>query len=314
MLASLRHRLGKIMAFIRREGVMGYLRRLYELGEYKHQWRRILYAHRLRCSEVRLSGYRLALPQRNPGIKEELVLYGVHEPFATSLYRQLLRPGDVIFDVGTNLGYYIMVADQALNGHCTVHGFEPDPELFQIARRNSTGFRLQAVLNPVAATDRNGSVLFHRSSVANWGTLVPQKDLRITETVEVTGIRLDDYSQKVRAIPTVLRMDIEGGELLALRGSVGILRSVQLIFLELHCIFLEPHEMDELFLLLTEAGFDQAIWSNRYYDWPWSRQNAQARHLRRGDLAALAQFSRQQEYGVLSAFILRTASQRGDPR
>ncbi len=307
--------MAKIVTSIGREGLGGYLGRLRDRGEYRRIWRKVFYARRLRSSEVTVSQYRFALPQRTAGIKEELLLFGTHEPFATHLYRKFLTHGDIIFDVGSNLGYFVMVADQALNGQCEVHGFEPDPELFHLLRINSRQFRAKIFLQPCAATDRNGTIRFHRSTVSNWGTIVPRESLMLTETVIVGGLRLDEYAQSCGIMPTVLRMDIEGGEHLALRGSAGILPYVRLIFLELHCLFLDDDQMTELFALLFNTGFRRAVWSNRYYDWPWSRKEAQYRSLLEGTLDALEDFARRREYSTLSAFIFaerQTAARDSD--
>ncbi len=305
MLTHTLNRLKKVAKSIQTEGLPGYLHRLYDRGEYRRIWRKVRKAHLLQDLEVKLSNYRLALPKRNAGIKEELILYGTHEPFSTNLYQHYLKPGDLIFDVGTNLGYYIMVADQTLKGQCEVHGFEPDPEIFQLAQINSNQFRARVILNPYAVTDNNGMVSFYSSMIPNWGTIVPRDCLMLMDAVTVKGIRLDQYAGNLDLSPTVLRMDIEGGELFALRGSVGILPSLRFIFMELHCLFLEPHELEELFAILSAAGFDRAAWINRYYDWPWSNQKAQARSLLYGDLTKLACFAYRREYTTLSAFIFK---------
>ncbi|WP_226702304.1 FkbM family methyltransferase [Microbulbifer elongatus] len=293
----------KIIESIKSEGLLGYLKRLHDLGMYRHAMKKIAYANRLNSSEALVHGHILSLPERTAGIKEELLLYGVHEPLSTKLYQQHLQEGDIIFDVGTNLGYYITVANTALSGNCKIFGFEPDPELYELAKQNGAKLASPVTMTHAAASDSDKALQFYRSEVSNWGTIVPRECLQLSEKVNVSGVRVDSFAKKTGIEPTVLRMDIEGGELLALRGSKEILKSVRLIFIELHCVFLERHELEEIFSILAEAGFESANWVDRYYDWPWSTTEAQDRSRKEGTLKDLKEFSIAKEYGVLGAFI-----------
>src|SRR5690606_12887908 len=94
---------------------------------------------RLAADHAEVNGHQLGLPNRRSGIVEELLLYGVHEPVATQNYSRALRPGMNILEVGTNLGYYLAIASRQVGPTGCIVGFEPDPELFRIATKNSVG-------------------------------------------------------------------------------------------------------------------------------------------------------------------------------
>src|SRR6188474_434849 len=59
-------------------------------------------------------------------IQSALLQSGVFEPTVTNLITKLLKPGDELFDIGGNIGYFTLVG--ASRG-ATVHAFEPVPRL-----------------------------------------------------------------------------------------------------------------------------------------------------------------------------------------
>ena len=265
-------KLKKIVLSIRSEGLSSYFCRLYNLGQYRFYFRKAVQFYKLRRDTAQLYGHGLKLSERKAGISEELILYGVHEPLATKLYIQLLRPGDVIFDVGCNIGYYLLVADYALKGNCHIYAFEPDPELAELAAMNSRMLNSSIRVEQVAICDRNGKASFFASKVSNWGTLLFHPELKlVTKNIEVLTTNIDDYAIKNSVIPTVIRMDIEGGEASAIAGAKKTLQHVRLLFIELHCAFLTNGQIKRILETLGISGFVNCIWFNRYYDWPWSR-------------------------------------------
>jgi FkbM family methyltransferase len=235
---------------------------------YRFYLRRWLYKKELQRLTVSVNGLSLALPSRCAGIKEELILYGIHEPLASSCYSNLLKPKDIIFDIGTNIGYYMSVADKALNGECSIYGFEADPELAELARTNGKKLRAQCNVEHLAVAEHTGTTIFFVSEVSNWGTLRARDDLRLSNKVEVRCTSLDNYAKTSNTNPDVIRMDIEGGEILALRGGRRVLSRTRLLFMELHCAFLADSEIEEICDILEDAELQHVIWFNRYYDWP----------------------------------------------
>lgn len=266
-------KLKKIALSIRSEGLAPYLCRLHNLGQYRFYLRKAFQYYKLHKDTAHLFGHTLKLSERRAGISEELILYGLHEPLATKLYIQSLRAGDVIFDVGCNIGYYLLVADHALKGNCHIHAFEPDPELAALACSNARTLNSSISVEQLAISDRNGKATFFTSKVSNWGTLISQPELRlVTKEIEVLATSIDDYSTKNSVTPTVIRMDIEGGEACAILGARKTLQQVRLLFLELHCTFLTDDQIQQILDTLGISGFNSCIWFNRYYDWPWSRR------------------------------------------
>jgi FkbM family methyltransferase len=99
-----------------------------------------------------------------------LATSGVWEPGVTALFRQLIRPGDVVVDVGANIGYFTILAARlvGLEGH--VHALEPAPDthaaLVANIRRNGLG---NVTAHAVAAAASTGTATLHHARGVNAG-------------------------------------------------------------------------------------------------------------------------------------------------
>ncbi|GEM_PF-2836793 len=292
----------KISDSLRKEGLSGYMSRLYHLGQWKRPLLTLL-KYRSPRTHIYIHEKEFYLSERWQGITEELVLTGVHEPCATNIYASLLSPGDVVLDIGSNCGYYLSIGDDILKGNGQLHGFEPDPELFSLLRKNTSSFDTTTVLNQCAISASDGKIIFHTSTVSNWGTVKPRDDLQLSGKVEVASKTIDSYCEEKGISPNVIRMDIEGGELLAIKGANNVLKRKPKLFIEFHRAFLTKQETTEFMSILENHGYDEAIWTNRYYDSPYSSGYIRERSVFEGDWGQLTLAIRNSEYPVMGVFL-----------
>jgi FkbM family methyltransferase len=173
-----------------------------------------------------------------------------------------LRPDDVLFDIGANVGLVALHAAR----RCRTIAFEPDPGF---AARLATNLRLNPDialdLQTLAVSDREGTVALYTEGVAgNSPSLVPQRGE--ARAVEVPARSLDDLVREgVVPHPTVLKLDIEGAEILALRGAERLLHSPRrprALFIEVHDTFLPAFgsSADEVMSLLHNAGYSRVTY------------------------------------------------------
>ncbi|MBN1421928.1 MAG: FkbM family methyltransferase [Planctomycetes bacterium] len=145
------------------------------------------------------------------------------ERYQTELFEQEVRPGDVVIDIGANIGYYTLLAAGRAGESGEVIAFEPDPRNFAHLKRNVrlNGYR-NVTLHKKAVSDRTGAGKLHLSET-NWG------DHRIfaagpeRPSIGIEIVRLDDLLPAYRGRIRVVKMDIQGGEGLALRGMRELL-------------------------------------------------------------------------------------------
>ena len=74
------------------------------------------------------------------GVSEELYLFHVHEPTSTEKYLACLSHGDHVLDVGSNIGYYAVLAADKVGRTGRVIGCEPSPGVFEILKQNVQRF------------------------------------------------------------------------------------------------------------------------------------------------------------------------------
>lgn len=266
---------GKVRKILFEEGLVPYATRIARLGRYRLAIRKALNKDRLAARQVDVRGLKLDLSARRSGIVEELLLYGVHEPVATHSYSQRLEPGMSVLEVGTNMGYYLAIAASRIGGSGRIIGFEPDPELFQVASRNSERLGTPTRVYPFAASDRDGTSTFYQSEVGNWGSLKNESALQQTTSVEVETRTIDGFCEEMQFKPDALRMDIEGAEAMALAGARRtIARDKPLLFIEVHRFMLSEAEYESILSVIKEGGYGRITAIDRYYDWPWCLESA----------------------------------------
>ena len=151
--------------------------------------------------------------------------FGHYEPDSTRLLISLVRPGDVIIDVGANVGVITLQLARALRGRGRVHAFEPSPEVNRQLKRNcSLNPELQQLISvhDVALGEVPGVMPFYapvEEGGAGWGSLARFDDIESNQ-VSVNVETLDRMMEALgRPQIRVVKMDIEGFEVEALRGA-----------------------------------------------------------------------------------------------
>ncbi|MBW3630628.1 MAG: FkbM family methyltransferase, partial [Gemmatimonadetes bacterium] len=64
------------------------------------------------------------------------VLLGSYEAEQTALFREWLRPGDTLLDVGAHVGYYSLLGARLVGERGAVWSFEPNPSNSEWLRRH----------------------------------------------------------------------------------------------------------------------------------------------------------------------------------
>ncbi|MBU0614426.1 FkbM family methyltransferase, partial [Patescibacteria group bacterium] len=79
--------------------------------------------------QVVINGITVALNANDPIVSGSLA-FGAYEQFESVLFLEKIHPGDVVFDIGANVGYYTALAAKACGSSGRVFAIEPDPENF----------------------------------------------------------------------------------------------------------------------------------------------------------------------------------------
>ena len=164
-------------------------------------------------------------------IGKNIYKYGVFEADEVNLIMTLLEPGMIFLDAGANIGQYTVLGASRVGDTGRVHAFEPSPRVFKQLQYNVELNVLSSVcvLNNMALSNESGTARLSQCAPGAevYGSLgnahwVREPIIGYTEVVTAT---IDSYCTSMQ-VPRVdlIKMDIEGAELLALRGSERILR------------------------------------------------------------------------------------------
>jgi FkbM family methyltransferase len=184
-------------------------------------------------------------------------LRGDYEPWVQDLLRTHLRPGDVYFDIGAHIGFFVLCAATIVGEYGRIVALEPDPQNFSILAANIQRNGLQCVTAiKAAAWSSSGEVTF-ASPASTSGRLqgrVTSDDSFTEEGAagdrKVAALRLDDISSSP---PTVVKIDVEGAEIEACRGAGRLLVEKKTVWIvEAHGAA-QATKLDELF---NQCGYD----------------------------------------------------------
>lgn len=183
---------------------------------------------------------------------------GVYEPQLQQAIQELINPGWIIYDVGANIGYISILLAKAVSPSGQVHAFEALPDNFARVQMNIQLNSLQGIISPVhaAVIDETKPVIFLVGPSNGMGKVsgsAGRQEVVYEHSLTVPGLSLDDYVyEQGHPAPNVVKMDIEGGEVLALPGMRRILENAHpLMLLELH----GPESAEAAYTILTNYGY-----------------------------------------------------------
>jgi FkbM family methyltransferase len=159
-------------------------------------------------------------------IQRKLLLEGTFEPEVQNIIASCVGPDFLVFDIGANVGVMSLALPSTRGAE--VIAFEADPLCASILELNRqlSGINERAYqIERRAVAEESGSARFKRASVSNTGRSGLFLQNGVDEfDVEVTT--LDDYWGRRRIDRNMFwKLDVEGSEIMVLRGAVNLLRS-----------------------------------------------------------------------------------------
>jgi FkbM family methyltransferase len=214
----------------------------------------------------RVDGQLFCVDALDTDISTTIYLRQEWEPPSTAVWKALLAPGQVVVDVGANKGWFSLLAAPRVKPDGRVISYEALP-------RNVADLEVTSAANlhhhwrtrPVAASDRPGVAQLvspRDDHGTGWGSL--QRDIasgdNVAVDVQLVTLAEDLASQGVDRVD-LLKMDIEGHELAALKGLLSMLREqrVARLLVELHRKHLGREGVDELIRMVLGCGYEARL-------------------------------------------------------
>jgi FkbM family methyltransferase len=169
-----------------------------------------------------------------------------------------VRPEDVCFDVGANVGYFAAMMGRLAR---KVYAFEPVPLNYHVLSANIILSGLQNIETfQVAASDKDGTAKFTISTDTAYSSLLDTGRNPIGSSVAVDTVTLDSFCVQ-HSIPRIdcLKIDVEGAEPKVIAGASKILsdpkRRPRFIVAELYNPMLQVYGSSIPAMVETLAGF-----------------------------------------------------------
>lgn len=167
------------------------------------------------------------------------LLRGTHEPETTILFNRLVKPGMTVLDIGAHVGYYSHRFAQKVGENGRIVSFEPHPRTYQTLQQNIRPFKNITTFQ-VALAEKSGKAELHdylvmsASGSLNYDPSIENLQ-KSTQSNHDFAPRLgENFKAKTYIVDTrtvddclaelnidqvdIVKMDIEGAELGALRG------------------------------------------------------------------------------------------------
>lgn len=168
-----------------------------------------------------------------------LVYYGIYEEPLINFLKNELRPGDIVFDPGTNMGYITAVCLGLVGEEGHVYAFEPSKTCYDKLSGNNKLENIQNLsLYHAAISSKNGESVFcdtPRVISRGYACLAELDEPQDKESYPIQTYGIEQFCRENQVDQIrFLKLDIEGAELLALQGSEKMLmeRSIDYILVE----------------------------------------------------------------------------------
>lgn len=205
---------------------------------------------------VRIRDEAFGYADMRDGFLRLIVIDGDYDHDFFRIADQLLADGGNFLDVGANFGLLSFGLAPKHAGRVRFHLFEPIPRLLDAIRRSHALYpKMDAVVNAVAVADYDGETSF---DIAEEQT--GRSHIDPAGALKTPVVKLDTYlaEQRLEEVPLV-KLDVEGYELAALRGAAGALerRTIGAIYFEYfekYLVRVAPPEA--LIGFLDDAGYE----------------------------------------------------------
>lgn len=216
----------------------------------------------------RVQGSKMYLDLKDPGISMDLLKDGIREPQSTKEMNKIVQSGDVVLDIGANIGYYVLMEAKLAGEGGRVFACEPIPQNVELLKENIALNNLTnvEVFNMALGEKTTQSEIFV-SSKRNLHSMLRTKNTFDSPTLKVTVMSVDDFVRD-KLVPSIIRMDVEGYENRVVKGMAQTLSRAELrcIFMEAHFHLMSRQDSVDMLETLKSHGFEIATVFQSYGD------------------------------------------------
>jgi FkbM family methyltransferase len=146
-----------------------------------------------------------------------LLKYGCyqHQLAEDKIVSAFVKPDMVVFDIGANIGWYSCLIHRSTQGRGRIVAVEPMPRALRLLRKSAES-RPTVQVVPCAIGEASGYAHLCEAKALD------VSQVRYSSGGEVEVVTIDDLAVRF-GHPDVIKIDVEGAELMAFRGAVQTL-------------------------------------------------------------------------------------------
>ena len=174
-------------------------------------------------------GGKIHVHNDDTGSLSTLSISGVFGPRDTQTVKDNVFSGNIVVDLGANIGYFTCLLAKIVGEGGKVFAFEPDPRNLKLLRRNIQENNYKnVIIADKAVSDVNGSCTLYSSQKKFGANRIFESKKNQTQDfipIKSETICLDDYFEKQNLLKKIdfIKIDIEGSEFRAFNGMKKIL-------------------------------------------------------------------------------------------
>ena len=205
-------------------------------------------------------------------IQSRLYYFGIWEPAVTQVFIDSLRSGDVVIDVGANVGYYTLLSSRLVGPTGAVWALEASSQIYSMLQ---DALRFNGAKN---VTARRVAVHRERTTVKLWmpaadnlgrSTIMGDDDM-LCESETVDALPLPEIVPlQILLSAKLIKIDVEGAEMLVFEGVRAYLpqfaRHTRWV-MEIAPQRLGNRQPQEVFGAFQDAGYSAYRVPNSYCD------------------------------------------------
>lgn len=212
---------------------------------------------------VTVNGHKMLLDLVNDsGISKDLFIFRKREHLSTDflIRENIFKKGDVVLDVGANIGYYALLESSRVGEEGKVYAIEPVQRNFDMLRKN---IELNSISNirayRLAAGREVGEQEIFIAAKGNVSSFINHQGETYVGTETISVVRLDDFVVEHNIQPSLVRMDVEGFEAEIIAGMPQLLKKRPKLLIEVHPHIMSQDKLQNMFETIAEAGYSQAV-------------------------------------------------------
>lgn len=196
-------------------------------------------------------------------VHQQIYFWGAYEPIECYLICQIAKKGMTIVDAGANIGFYSLMFSNVVAENGKVFSFEPVPHNYQQFQENLDHSQnvenVQLILKGLWNKTETLTFSLDESMDKNAGSFTAGKVQSAFKQFSCHVTTLDEFVDENRIEKIdIIKMDIEGAELNALRGAENVLRKDHPIILLEVCDYTcasVGHTPDDLWNYLKQFDY-----------------------------------------------------------